>query len=188
AWSPNGEWMYFSSDAGGVFHTWRQRLRDGQLEQITSGPTEEEGIAMAPDGRSLLTAVGVRQSSVWLHDSRGDRQISLEGLPFHPRFTPDGRKLCYRVRNATSSELWVADLDSNHTEPLLPGFAVGVSGSQAALWSSGYDISPDGRQLVLSSPDRDGKLRLWLAPLDRHTPPWQIPNGDGEQPLFGPSG
>ena len=119
--------MYFSSNAGGVFHIWRQRFPDGQPEQITSGPTEEEGIAMAPDGRSLLTAVGVRQSSVWVHDGRGDRQISLEGQAFQPKFTPDGKKLCYRIRTGTSSELWVADLDSNHTEPLLPGFPVAGS-------------------------------------------------------------
>ncbi len=59
AWSPDGAWMYFSSNSGGVFHTWRQRFPDGQPEQITSGPTEEEGIAMAPDGRSFITAVGL---------------------------------------------------------------------------------------------------------------------------------
>ena len=74
AWSPDGEWMYFSSDSGGAFHIWRQRFPDGQPEQITSGPTEEEGLAMAPDGRSFITAVGLTQSSVWLHDGGGDRQ------------------------------------------------------------------------------------------------------------------
>src|SRR5262245_52608498 len=63
AWSPDGDWMYFSSNVGGAFHTWRQRFSDGQPEQITSGPSEEEGIAMAPDGRSFITAVGTRQSS-----------------------------------------------------------------------------------------------------------------------------
>ena len=26
AWSPDGKWMYFSSSAGGAFHTWRQRF------------------------------------------------------------------------------------------------------------------------------------------------------------------
>src|SRR5581483_11243506 len=48
AWSPDGEWMYFSSDFGGAHHNWRQRFPDGEPEQITSGPTDEEGIAMAP--------------------------------------------------------------------------------------------------------------------------------------------
>jgi serine/threonine protein kinase/WD40 repeat protein len=187
-WSPDGEWMYLSSNAGGVFHIWRQRFPDGQPEQITSGPTEEEGIAVAPDGRSLVTAVGMRQSSVWVHDSRGDRQISLEGQALQPRFTPDGKKLCYRIRKGTSSELWVADLDSNHSEPLLSGFPVGVSVGEGALWSAGYDISPDGRELVFFSPDRNRRLRLWLTPLDRSSPPRQIPGVEGEQPLFGPSG
>jgi eukaryotic-like serine/threonine-protein kinase len=187
AWSPDGQWMYFSSDAGGAFHTWRQRFPDGEPEQITSGPTEEEGIAMAADGRSLLTAVSVRQSSVWVHDSRGDRQISVEGQALQPRFTPDGKKLCYRTRTRNLSELWVADLDSNHSEVLFPGFPVGgpISG---ASWTAGYDISPDGRQVVFASPARDGKFRLWLAPLDRRSPPRQIPNVEGEQPLFGANG
>ena len=37
-------------------------------EQITSGPTEEDGLAVAPDGRSLITSIGMRQSAVWIHD------------------------------------------------------------------------------------------------------------------------
>jgi len=41
---------------------------------------------------------------------------------------------------------------------------------------------------VFFSRDREGKLRLWLTPLDRRTPPRQIPGVEGEQPVFGPSG
>jgi serine/threonine protein kinase len=180
AWSPDGEWMYFSSNAGGAFHTWRQRFPDGQPEQITSGPTEEEGVAMAPDGRSFITAVGGRQSAVWMHDGRGERQISLEGYAFDAKFTPDGKRLLYRVRTGASSELWIAAIDSGRSEPLLPGLAT--------LGPRAYDISPDGLQVVVASADRDGKPRLWLASLDRRSPPRQIPNGEGEQPVFGAGG
>lgn len=187
-WSPDGDWMYFSSQAGGAFHTWRQRFPDGQPEQITSGPTEEEGIAVEPGGRSLITAVGVKQSSVWLHDNHGDRQLSLEGVAFDPKFTPDGKKVCYLIRNATSNELWVADLDSNRTEPLLPGFPISIPVDPSAIWRVGYDVSPDGRQVVFFSPDREGKFRLWLTPIDRSSAPRQIPGVEGEQPLFGPNG
>src|SRR5213594_3946901 len=74
-WSPDGKWMYFTSNAGGTNHIWRQRFPDGQPEQVTSGPTEEEGIAMAPDGGSFVTAVALKQSSVWVHDPNGERQI-----------------------------------------------------------------------------------------------------------------
>ena len=71
---------------------------------MTSGPTEEEGIAMAPDGRSFVTAVALENTSVWVHDARGERQISLEGNAADPKFTPDGRKLCYRIETKTPNE------------------------------------------------------------------------------------
>ncbi len=185
AWSPNGKWMFFSSSAGGGFHIWRQRFSPSGaaagLDQITSGPTEEEGIAMAPDGHSFITAVGLKQSAVWVHDSRGDRQVSLEGFAYQPKFSPDGNTLFYAVLKSYSpsrSELWFAELDSGRNEPLLPGFPVGAF----------YDISPDGRQVVVEAPDREGKPRLWLAPIDRRSPPRQIPNVEGDRPLFGADG
>ena len=53
AWSPDGKWMYFTANTGSGFHIWRQRFPDGTPEQVTSGVSEEEGIAFAPDGRSF---------------------------------------------------------------------------------------------------------------------------------------
>jgi hypothetical protein len=178
--------VYLTSKAGGTYHIWRQRFPDGQPQQFTSGLTEEEGVAMAPDGRSFVTAVALESSSIWVHDARGERQISLlEGNAAYPQFTPDGKKLCYRIVKAVPrfgttrdpGEVWVADLDSGHSEPLAPGFPV-----------LDYDISPDGRQVVLEAADAAGKPRLWLAPFDRRSPPRQIPNVEGRKPLFGSGG
>ena len=73
--------------------------------------------------------------------------------------------------------MWVADLESGRSEPLAPGFP-----------ALDYDISPDGRQVVMEAADAAGKPRLWLAPLDRSSPPRQIPNVEGRKPLFGPGG
>ena len=161
AWSPDGRWMYFTSDAGGLNHIWRQRFPDGQPQQVTAGPTEEEGIAMSPDGRSFVTAVALENVSVWLHDAHGERQISLEGNATEPKFTPDGKKICYRiVKKATNffqfikmaGEVWVADLESGRAAPLASGFQVFA-----------YDISADGRQVVLEAEDREAKSRIWLT-------------------------
>ena len=73
AWSPDGKSMYVSAAATDAsFHIWRQPYAESALppaEQITAGPTSEEGIAMAPDGKSLVTAVGLTQRSVWIHDA-----------------------------------------------------------------------------------------------------------------------
>ena len=182
AWSHDGKWMYFTSHSGGVNHIWRQRFPDGQPEQLTSGPTEEEGVAMAPDGRSFVTAVALRSTSIWVHDAKGERQISVEGFGYKARLTPDGKKLCYMIFKESPwkdsyrkpGELQVADLESGRSEPLVPGLPV-----------LEYDLSVDGRQVVMSTPDSQGKPRLWVMPFDRSSPPVQIPNVEGAFPKFG---
>jgi Tol biopolymer transport system component len=179
AWSPDGKWIYLSLHTEGSFHLWRQRFPDGQAEQITSGPTEEEGIAISPDGGSLITSVGLRQRTISLHDANGDRRISLEGYAYWPYLSPDEKTLYYRIlKGGTSpflgaSELWVANTESGRNQPLLPGFAV-----------TGYDLSKDGTRVVFSALDSSGKSRLWLAPTDRTEAPRQIPNVEGDMPYF----
>jgi hypothetical protein len=182
AWSPDGNWMYLTSNAGGTNHIWRQRFPDGQPEQITSGPTEEEGIALAPDGRSFVTAVALRNTSVWIHDGSGERPISLEGNAVDAKFTPDGKKLLYKVVSSLGNyplpgELRVASLDTGRSEMLIPGFL-----------TIDYDISADGQQVVMEAADTEGTSRVWLARLDRRLPHRQIPNVEGRQPRFGPDG
>src|SRR5262249_30274694 len=97
AWTPDRASMFLASGTCGALFVWRPRFPDGQPEQITFGVTEEEGLAMDPDGKSFLTSVGQRQSVVLLHDEHGERQISLEGYSYDVKLTPDGRRLCYRV-------------------------------------------------------------------------------------------
>jgi len=180
AWSPDGRWIYLTSRAGGAFHIWRQKYPDGEPVQLTFGPTEEEGIAMAPDGRSFLTAVGLVQSAIWLHDARGERQISVQGRAWQPKFTADGKQFLYMVGTYPDGELHIADPDSGRSEPLFPG--VTVSGIPA------YDLSPDGSQVVLAEIDSSRKPHLWLAPFDRRSPPKPIPNADGDEPFWGSKG
>ena len=187
AWAPDGKWMYLSSNAGGAFHTWRQRFPNGRPEQLISGPTEDEGLAIMPDGASFISAVGQRQSVIRMRNSDGERQVSLEGYSYDPKFTSDGKRLCYRILHGSlpisdPSELQVVDLASGHSDSLLP--SVQVTG----LLGEAYDVSPDGGRVVVSVSDGSGNHRLWLASLDRRSPPLQIPNVEGDRPVFGPGG
>ena len=99
----------------------------GSPSKSPSGATQEEGIAFAPDGHSFVTAIGTSQSTLWFHDSRGDRQITSEGFALFPSLSPDGKKLYYLLRAGgarswMSGELWVADLESGQRQRLLPDF------------------------------------------------------------------
>jgi WD40 repeat protein len=185
-WSPDGTWMYFTSNAGGTNHIWRQRFPGGQPEQVTSGSTEEEGIAMSPDGRSFVTAVAVQSVSAWVHDRHGERQISLEGNTVNVQFAPDGKTLYYKVVKSASSiwnfrevpgEVRVMDLNTGRSEALMPG-----------VEALDYDVAPDGERIVTEIAGSDRISRFWIVSLDRRSPPREIPGVQGTAPRFGPGG
>jgi Tol biopolymer transport system component len=168
AWSPDGKWMYMTVDDGNGFHVWRQRFPDGAPEQVTFGVTEEEGVQFAPDGRSVVTSIGSRQSTVWIHDPRGDRQITSEGFAFFPTISPDAKSLYHLVRAGGAQaflrgELWMTDLASGQRRALLPDFKM-----------KHYSISADGRRVLFVAADEKGLTSVWLATLDGRTPPTRV--------------
>ena len=178
AWSPDNRWMYFNVAVDGSTHLWRQRVPDGTPEQITFGPTEEEGLAMGPDGKYLITSIGVRQSSVFTHDPSGDHPVSIEGSVSDPKLSPDGKRLYYLVRKSNSTEaveLWSRDLASGKSDPLLTGQRI-----------RDYDISPDQARAAFTVRS-GGASQIFLAPLDRSSPP-RLVTKDGDSVSFGGGG
>jgi serine/threonine protein kinase/Tol biopolymer transport system component len=186
AWSPDGRWMYFGAGVGGGSHLWRQKFPDGAPEQITFGPFEEEGIALAPDGQSLVTSIGTLRSAIWIHDAAGERAISSEGYAMLPRLSKDGRRVFYLlVRDwwlsatgwvAASAELRSVDVASGKSDSLLLGVSV-----------TDYDISRDEKEVGFTTTDNRGESQVWVAPMDRRTPPRQIARA-GDQMSFGAGG
>jgi DNA-binding winged helix-turn-helix (wHTH) protein/Tol biopolymer transport system component len=192
AWSPDGKWIYLTStpDPGGVrragwqpapgSHIWRQRFPDGEPEQLTFGPTSQEGIAMAPDGKSLITSVGAADRTVWLHNKDGDLQISSEGNASLPSFSSDGRRLYFLMSNGQTQgeELWVKDLAGGKVDRVLPGNPM-----------EAYSVSRDGKEVAFTMNDRGGHSNIWVAPTSRRTPPVRISSPAAEDsPYFLPDG
>jgi serine/threonine protein kinase len=182
AWAPDGRWMYFTANTGSGYHLWRQPFPDGPVEQITSGATEEEGIAITPDGGSIISSVGTHQSTVWIHDGSGERQISAQGYAFVPSFSSDGGRLFYLSRTGSSpmwitGELWSSDLTSGARARVLPDFVM-----------EHYDISSDGRRVVFAGSDATGKSGVWLASIDGQFPTRLVLDGEAQQAFFRPPG
>src|SRR5262249_10173744 len=110
----------------------------------------------------------------------------IESNAANPKFTPDGKKLCFRKVTVPpteaafyrdAGEVYVNDLESGRSETLVPG-----------MQALSYDLSPDGREVAMGVEDAQGKQRIWIAPLDRSAPPRQIPGIEGGSPLFGGDG
>ncbi len=180
AWSPDGAWLYLASAVKGRYHLWRQRFPKGVPEQITFGATEEQGVVVAPDGRSLITSIGTSQSAIWLRTSSGDRPISSEGDASRPTFSADGKFLYYLLRRESAesaNELWSTELASGKSQTVLPEFSI-----------DRYDVSNEGKEVVFSTRPANGKPQIWLASLEHRSPPVQVTSSGEDMPFFGPDG
>jgi Tol biopolymer transport system component len=181
AWSRDGKWLFLSVTREDGTHLWRQRFPGGQPEQMTFAPTEQDGVAMAPDGESLYTAVGNDRSTIWLsRPGEEDVQVSGEGNSTHPTFSPDGKTLYYLRRTAATpvfveGYLMAVDLANMQRESLFPDLVV-----------RDFHISPDGKRVAFSQMGKDGDLEVWIARLDRRAPPQRVSSPTPiDQPLFG---
>jgi Tol biopolymer transport system component/predicted Ser/Thr protein kinase len=179
-WTPDGRWMYFSADAGNGFHIWRQRFPDGAPEQVTSGATEEKAISFARDGKSFVTSVGESQSTLWIHDLKGERQLTFEGYAYLPSFSADAERLYYLQRATAnrrfvSGELWTVDLQTGKKQRLLPD-----------LQMENYDVSPDGKQVIFIT--AQDTRHLWIGPTDGGSPPRPLVSQDCNRAMFAPDG
>jgi len=182
AWSPDGRWMYFSSNAGGAFHIWRQGYPDGMPEQITFGPTEQEGTAITADGKYVITSMGLQQSSVWLHSAGGERKLTDEGYVTQPTMSRTDSRMFYLVRTSlsrgqTSGELWSVDVNSGNRHRVLPGVVMAT-----------YSLSRDGRTVVFSSSGNEAGDGIWIADLERRAPPRRLVRGTELRAFFGAPG
>jgi eukaryotic-like serine/threonine-protein kinase len=184
-WSPDGKWMYFTVDTWtSGFHVWRQRFPDGPPQQLTpSGASEEEGLAMMPDGKSFITTAGTQQSAIWLHDSKtGEEPVTSEGYSLFPTLSPDGKKVYYLRRTPGShsyfsGELWVSDVATRAGERLFPGLVL-----------THFSISQDGKKIVFATEQGQARSGIWVGWLDRTQPPRELTFGGEYRAFFGKPG
>ena len=180
AWSLDGKWIYFTSDFGGTgSHLWRQRFPGGTPEQLTFGPTEEIGLAMSPDGKYLVSAVGNDRSTLWLHQGQQQKQLSSEGWAYRPELSADGKQAYFITirrggRNEQGSptpggfegaagEFSIVDLTGQTTQRPFPD-----------LNARFYSISPDQKTAALVVRAAGNASQLWLAPLDQRSEPRRV--------------
>jgi len=184
-WSPDGKWMYFTVDTWTAgFHVWRQRFPDGAPQQLTpSGASEEEGLAMMPDGKSFITTAGTQQSAIWLHDDKtGEKQVTSEGYSFFPTLSPDGKKV-YCLRRVTGSrsyfsgELRGSDVATGAAERLF-----------ASLVLTHFSISQDEKKVVFATEQGQARSGIWVGWLDGTQAPRQLTFGGEYRAFFGRPG
>ena len=183
-WSPDGQYIVFTSLTEGMF--WTRADGGGQPQSIAQGKATQIPWSFSPDGKRLAyqvySASGLRRTQIWTLpiDQRGGQlQVGKPELfpltqvfPLGPVFSPDGRWLAYEAGEPGSREVYVRAFP-----PPASGqggqWQISNSGGQLPVWSR------DGHELLYQSGDRimavsytvkgdvfvPDKPRLWVSGL-----------------------
>jgi Tol biopolymer transport system component len=195
-WSPDGAYVFFSSDRKGHHDIYRKRADGVGAEEALLVSDVEKGVdSVSPDGKFLLYNVpGPHlQSSIWLLPLTGDRKptpVVPDSSPANfGQFSPNGRWIAFASQQSGRDEVFVATA---------PG-----SGQPAGKWQISEGAKPqwrrDGKELFFLDNDKlmaapvksDGTLfesgtpvQLFTAPLGISLRNHFTATADGQRFLF----
>jgi TolB protein len=120
AWSPDGQRIVYSSNAGGsVYQIWRIAVSGGKEEVLTTGYERMGHPFYSPDGRWIY--VQPNHLNIYRMAAAGGPLQKVTNFPEsglfleEPTISRDGRWLAYCRSNGGSS-LWLLKIGSNQTQ------------------------------------------------------------------------
>jgi Tol biopolymer transport system component len=138
--------------------------------------------SISPDGRQLAIEIEGPTHDFWTYDfGRGTlTKISLDGVSHWPLWTPDGRRLTFRIWREGSFSMWWMPEDRSGPEERLTTIG---SMQSASSWS------PDGRVVAFTQIDLDTGPDVWVLPIGERKPrPFAQTKFAEGSPKFSPDG
>jgi Tol biopolymer transport system component len=164
-YSPDGQWVTFSSNRGGNLDLWAVNRTTGVVRRLTDDPADDWDAAYSSDGRRLLFGSNRTGAyEIWTSNPDGSspQQITHDGaFSQNPAETPDGKWLVYALTNTARPGLLRVGADGRGPLRLVDG-AVQLP-----------EISPDG-QYVLYVDGLAARIRV-VRLIDGQRVPFEIP-------------
>jgi serine/threonine protein kinase/Tol biopolymer transport system component len=147
-WTPDGQWVYYSVLAGGNATLWKVST-DGRGQPVAVTNYYSRGPVVSPDGRLISCTYWDGKTGSLRYaviPAEGGAPIKLFGNPDPNgqrllRWTPDSQALFYVDMHDGNSNIWSQPLNAS------PAKQVTTFDSDQVF---GFDLSPDGRQLVIT--------------------------------------
>jgi Tol biopolymer transport system component len=172
--------------AAGAWAIW-SRLVEGRLpaftpRQLTDGAALEQHPAISPDGGFVaFSSVEAGNSDVWIADLQGEAALRLtsdDARDHSPTWFPDGGSLAFVSDRGGEPAIWKVSR---------------LGGAPRLLVPNGQDpaVSPDGRLLAFTRPNREGFRKLAVVSLDRPAAVRFLSREgvwDDERPAWSPDG
>lgn len=181
AYSPDGEWVVFSSSRSGNWDLWQVSRKTGAVRRLTEDPAHDWDPAFTPDGKRLVWSSNRTGSfEIWIAEADGSapRQLTRDGVDAeNPTATPDGRWIVYDSRNPKHPGLWIIGSDGSGARRIVEGRTIHP------------EVSPDGSYALFFPRDNSASDLLRVVELPSGTPAnFEIPELIGTRGRWMPDG
>ncbi|MEJ0100624.1 MAG: Tol-Pal system beta propeller repeat protein TolB [Pseudomonadota bacterium] len=183
AWSPDGEWLAYVSFEKGVAAVNVQKVRTGELRQVSARAGVNGAPAFSPDGKRLaLTLSGSSGNlDIYVLDLASQNLVRITEDPAidtEPAWSPDGQTIYFTSDRGGGPQIYAT---------------AATSGSRARRVSFGTSyaarprVSPDGKRLALVTQE-GASFRIAALDLASNTMTTLSRGALDESPSFAPNG
>jgi TolB protein len=121
-WSPDSQWVYFTSDRGGRPQIYKVAAAGGKPSRVTREGTYNARASISPDGKRIAVAHGRGNEYriAVLDTETGRMRILTPGvLDESPSFAPNGSMILYATREGSRGVLSAVSVDGNVRQRLI---------------------------------------------------------------------
>ena len=164
-WSPDGGFVAYSSDRGGKFDIWVQKVSGGDPVQVTRGAGQNWQPEWSPDGKYIAYRSEAGDGGLFVIPAFGgaglERRITTFG--YYPRWSPDSSQLLFQTNPYKGdSKFYVVNLDGSDPHEVLKELTAQMLGTQ--MWRISAAWHPDGKRISVWFLHAPADHSIWTAP------------------------
>jgi len=182
-WSPDGNWLSFTSFRTGVPIIYLKNLWTGlEKEVVRAGGTKAPG-SFSPDGDWLYHSVSFSGNSdimrVQVIGGATEKVVTGWGLEVSPSVSPDGKRLAFVSDRGGPPQVYVKEIGASEERRI----------SQAGRYATSPSWSPAGNRIAYTM-RADGRFAIYVVNSDGSDSRLVVsaPDADCEDPSFSPDG
>jgi TolB protein len=181
AWSPDGEWLAFTSFLRGDPQLFILRPTEGYLKPLSTLPGVNSSPCFSPDGKRIAFAAGANgNTDIYVVPAAGgtpERLTHTLGISTQPAWSPNGRQIVFTSTLGGSPQLYIMDAEGTNVRRL----TFDDKFADEAAWA------PDGVRLAYTTLV-DNHFQIAILDLRGNTRTIVAGPGNNESPCWSPDG